>query len=119
LFADAGTIAIVSLISPYVIDRQTAREIHEEADVDFLEVFVNTPLAECEHRDPKGLYARAREGEIKGFTGVDAPYEVPVRPDVELRPTEYELGELVDQLIAALQQRGILGNRPRPEGNGG
>jgi bifunctional enzyme CysN/CysC len=118
LFADAGTIAIVSLISPYVCDRQTAREIHEEGELDFLEVYVNTTLAECEHRDPKGLYARAREGEIKGFTGVDAPYEVPVRPDVELLTAEHNIEELVDQLVAALQARGVLGERPRAEGIG-
>jgi adenylylsulfate kinase-like enzyme len=101
-----------------VSDRQTAREIHEEGELDFLEVYVNTTLAECEHRDPKGLYARAREGDIKGFTGVDAPYEVPARPDVELLTAEHNIEELVDQLVAALQARGVLGERPRAEGAG-
>ncbi len=105
LFADAGTVAIVSLISPYAADRQVVRDVHEQGGVDFLEVFVNTPLAECERRDPKGLYARAREGKIRGFTGIDAPYEEPRQPDVELRPLEQDLDELVETLISALKER--------------
>jgi adenylylsulfate kinase-like enzyme len=72
-------------------------------------VFVNTPLSECERRDPKGMYARAREGVITGFTGVDAPYEARLRPDVELRPAERELGELVE----ALRARDILSPEDR------
>jgi bifunctional enzyme CysN/CysC len=90
LLADAGTVALVSLVSPYAADRDQARRIAEERELDFLEVFVNTPLEECERRDPKGLYAKARSGEIKGFTGVDAPYEAPERPDVELAGGEVE-----------------------------
>ena len=109
LFADSGTIAIVSVISPYAVDRQLARSIHERSELDFLEVFVDTPLAECERRDPKGLYARARGGKIRGFTGVDAPYEPPREPDVELRPVERPLDELVEQLVAELRSRGVLG----------
>ena len=112
LLADAGTIAIVSLISPYAADRQEARRIHEEAGIEFLEVFVNTPLEECERRDPKGLYARAREGTILGFTGVGAPYEPPLAPDLELRAAEFRLEGLVEQLVAALKERGLLGMRP-------
>ena len=108
LFADAGIIAITSLISPYAADREQARRIHVESGIEFLEVFVNTPLAECERRDPKGLYARAREGVITGFTGINAPYEEPRRPDVELRPAEHRLDELVDLLVAALRDRGVL-----------
>jgi bifunctional enzyme CysN/CysC len=108
LFADAGIVAIASLISPYAADREQARRIHAESGIEFLEVFVNTPLSECERRDPKGLYARAREGVITGFTGIDAPYEAPQRPDVELRPAEHEFGELVEMLVAALRERGIL-----------
>ncbi|MGA2926212.1 MAG: sulfate adenylyltransferase subunit CysN [Solirubrobacteraceae bacterium] len=108
LFADAGTVAIVSLISPYAGDRELARGIHEEGEIEFLEVFVNTPVRECERRDPKGLYARARRGEIKGFTGIDGPYEAPRNPELELRPAEYELGELVEVLLAALKERGVL-----------
>jgi len=108
LFADAGTIAIASLISPYAAAREQARQIHAECGIEFLEVFVNTPLSECERRDPKGMYARAREGVITGFTGIDAPYEMPLRPDVELRPAERELGDLVEMLVEALRDRGIL-----------
>ena len=108
LFADAGLIAIVGLISPYVADRRGARRLHEEAGIDFLEVFVNTPLGECERRDPKGLYARARQGAIKGFTGIDAPYEEPSCPDIELQPGMQRLEELVGQVVGALKQRGVL-----------
>ena len=109
LFADSGTIAIVSVISPYEVDRQVARSIHERGELEFLEVFVNTPLEECERRDPKGLYARARVGKITGFTGVDAPYEPPREADLELRPSEQPLEELVEQLVAELRSRGVLG----------
>ncbi len=108
LFADSGTIAIVSVISPYAVDRQLARSVHDGRQLEFLEVFVDTPLEECERRDPKGLYARARGGKIRGFTGVDAPYESPREPDVELRPVERSLDELVEQLVAALRARGVL-----------
>ena len=72
-------------------------------------MFVDTPLEECERRDPKGLYARARAGEIQGFTGVDAPYEAPREPDVELRPVERSLDELVEALVEELRRRGVLG----------
>jgi bifunctional enzyme CysN/CysC len=111
LFADAGTIAIVSLISPYAAERDLARQVHQDADIEFLEVFVNTPLTECERRDPKGLYARARCGELKEFTGIDAPYETPAHPDVELRPAEHALDELVERLAEELKARGILHER--------
>jgi bifunctional enzyme CysN/CysC len=109
LFADSGTIAIVSAISPYAVDRQLARSIHDRNGLEFLEVFVDTPLEECERRDPKGLYARARGGKLTGLTGIDAPYESPRHPDVGLRPTEQPLEELVEQLVAELRGRGILG----------
>ena len=112
LFADAGTIAIVSLISPYAGDRAIARTVHEEAGIAFLEVFVNTPLPECERRDPKGLYARARRGEIHGFTGVEAPYEPPSAPEVVLHPLEESVDELVERLLEALRERGVFGERP-------
>ena len=110
LLADAGTIAIVSLISPYAADRLTARRIHEEAGIDFVEVFVNTPLGECERRDPKGLYARAREGRIKGLTGIDAPYEPPAKPDIEVRPLEQPLEDVVEQLLDALKPDVLRGH---------
>ena len=111
LFADAGTVAIVSMISPYAGDRALARRIHDEGEISFLEVFVNTPVVECERRDPKGLYARARRGEIKGFTGIDGPYEVPAKPDLELRAAEHDLGALVERLLSALKRRGVLAGR--------
>ncbi|HUA47766.1 MAG TPA: adenylyl-sulfate kinase [Solirubrobacteraceae bacterium] len=111
LFADSGTIAIVSVISPYAVDRQLARGVHDRNGLEFLEVFVDTPLEECERRDPKGLYARAREGKVRGFTGVDAPYEVPREPDVELRPCDEPLDALVERLVAELRSRGVLGTR--------
>jgi adenylyl-sulfate kinase len=86
LLADAGAVALVSLVSPYAADRELARDLHERDGIDFLEVYVATPLALCEERDPKGLYARARSGELRGFTGVDDPYEPPAAPDVTLCP---------------------------------
>jgi adenylyl-sulfate kinase len=84
LFADAGTVTLVSLVSPYAADRDRVRALHEEAGLRFVEVFVDTPLEECERRDPKGLYAKARAGELKGLTGVDAPYEAPSDPELTL-----------------------------------
>jgi bifunctional enzyme CysN/CysC len=100
LLADSGSVALVSLVSPYAADRDLARKICEEREIDFFEVFVNTPLEECERRDPKGLYAKARAGEISGFTGVDAPYEAPERPDLELAGDELEGG--VQRLLELL-----------------
>ena len=84
LFADAGSVALVCLVSPYAADRRHARELHQQAGLDFIEVFVNTSLAECARRDVKGLYARARRGTLANLTGVGAPYEIPGAPDVEL-----------------------------------
>jgi adenylyl-sulfate kinase len=84
LMADAGVVALASLVSPFRADRALAREVHESRGLRFLEVWVSTPLAECEKRDTKGLYAKARAGELPGFTGVDGPYEAPSSPDLEL-----------------------------------
>jgi bifunctional enzyme CysN/CysC len=86
LFADAGVVAVVPVISPYRADRDRVRAIHDEAGLPFLEVCVDTPLEVCESRDPKGLYAKARAGEITGFTGIDAPYEPPLAPTLHLTP---------------------------------
>ncbi len=88
LFADSGTVALVALISPYRVGRERARALHEVAGVPFYEVFVDTPLDVCEGRDPKGLYAMARAGEIADFTGVDGPYEPPEAPDLVLTPDD-------------------------------
>lgn len=88
LFADAGVVALVPVISPFRADRDRARAIHEAVGLPFLEVFVDTPLDVCEARDPKGLYAKARAGEIRGFTGIDDPYEAPTHPDLRLTPAD-------------------------------
>jgi len=88
LLADAGVIAVVSLVSPYAADRGRARAAHGDAGLDFIEVFVDTPLEVCEQRDPKGMYAKARAGEIRGFTGIDDPYEAPTNPEVRLTPDD-------------------------------
>ncbi|MEV7554101.1 adenylyl-sulfate kinase [Amycolatopsis sp. NPDC089917] len=100
LFADAGLVAIVSLISPYQADRDRARRLHEADGLPFAEVFLDTPLWVCEQRDPKGLYARARAREIVGFTGIDAPYEAPADPELTLRPHRSTPAELVDRILA-------------------
>jgi len=88
LLADAGVVAIVPLISPYRAGRDRARAIHGAAGLAFVEVFVDTPIAVCEQRDPKGLYAKARAGEITGFTGIDDPYEAPSAPELRLIPED-------------------------------
>jgi adenylyl-sulfate kinase len=100
LFADAGLVAIVSVVSPYAAARAFARELHERDGIRFIEVFVNTPLEVCEERDPKGLYARAKAGQLRGFTGVDDPYEPPTEPDVELRCLDLEVA--VERVLDAL-----------------
>ena len=102
LFADAGVVAIVPLISPYRADRDRVRSRHEELGLRFVEVFVDTPIELCEQRDPKGLYAKARAGEITGFTGIDDPYEAPVDPDVVLTPgpTPAEAAAIVAELLS-------------------
>ena len=102
LFADAGVVALVSLVSPYAEDRELARELHRQAGLPFLEVFVDTPLEECERRDPKGLYARARAGDLPGFTGVDGPYEAPEDPELVLHPVEQSVPEAVEALVERL-----------------
>jgi bifunctional enzyme CysN/CysC len=102
LFAESGTVALVALVSPAAADRRAMRAAHAEAGLPFIEVFVNTPLDECERRDPKGLYARARAGEIPEFTGVSAPYEAPVDPELELTPQDGPLAEQVERLFRLL-----------------
>jgi bifunctional enzyme CysN/CysC len=106
LFADAGTIAIASLVSPYVSDRAAARASHDELELDFVEVFVDTPLEECERRDPKGLYAKARAGEISGMTGIDDPYEQPEAPDILVR--DGTVDEAVASIVAQLEELGVI-----------
>jgi bifunctional enzyme CysN/CysC len=100
--ADAGTIALVAMISPVAEDRAQLRRAHELANLPFAEVFVDTPLAECERRDPKGLYARARAGQLEGFTGVDAPYEPPERPELRVDTSTTGVREAACQIIELL-----------------
>ena len=104
LFADAGAVAIVALVSPFAADRQAVRDLHRKRRLPFVEVFVDTPLETCVARDPKGLYARARAGELRGFTGVDAPYESPSAPDLRLTQ-DVPLATAVDAVIELVPQR--------------
>lgn len=105
IFAQSGTIALTAFISPYQEDRDVARRTSQ---YDFLEVFVKADLSVCEKRDPKGLYKMARAGEIKGFTGIDAPYEVPVNPDLVVDSVDCSPEECADMIIKALSSRGIV-----------
>jgi bifunctional enzyme CysN/CysC len=105
LLADAGVVALASLVSPLKSDREIARALNEAAKLPFIEVYVATSLAECEKRDPKGLYARARRGEMTGLTGVDAPYEPPENPDLVLDTAGCALDDLVAQVLALLNER--------------
>ena len=108
LFADAGVVALVPIISPYRDDRDRARAAHDAAGLLFVEVFVDTPIEECERRDPKGLYAKARAGEIKGFTGIDDPYEAPVAAELVLTPADGGAGAQAERVLALLADRGVL-----------
>ncbi|MCX8560259.1 adenylyl-sulfate kinase [Mycolicibacterium mucogenicum] len=102
LLADSGVVALASLVSPLKSDRDTARELSTVAKLPFIEVYVSTPRAECERRDPKGLYARANAGELRGLTGVDAPYEPPENPDLVVDTTGADIDKLVAQVLGAL-----------------
>ncbi len=108
LLAESGTIALVSLVSPYAADRQAAAELHGKSELGFLEIFVNTSLELCEQRDPKGLYARARSGELAGLTGVGAPYEAPADADLVLSSHEETVEQEVERVIELLVARGLL-----------
>jgi adenylyl-sulfate kinase len=108
LFARVGFLSIVSAISPYTAGRSAVRERHESNGVGFVEIHVATPLEVCEARDPKGLYARARRGEIPSFTGVSAPYEVPESPDLALS-TVGSPHEAVLDVVVVLEKMGLLG----------
>lgn len=102
LFADAGMVAIVALVSPYADCREKVRRLHEDDGLAYVEVFVNTPATECARRDPKGLYARAHRGQLSGMTGVDAPYEPPRAPEVELTP-EIDVLTATELVLSALE----------------
>ncbi len=106
LFVEAGLIVLTAFISPFRSDRHMARSLVEQEE--FLEVFVDASLAVCEERDPKGMYARARRGEIKMFTGIDSPYEPPEAPELRLDTGSLGVAECVEALVDELRRRGIV-----------
>ncbi len=108
LLAESGTMALVSLVSPYASDRRTAAELHARDDLEFVEIFVDAPLELCEQRDPKGLYARARAGELDGLTGIGAPYEPPSEPDLVLGSHRETVEAEVERVIELLAERGLI-----------
>ncbi len=108
LFVDSSVIALTSFISPYRDDRDQVRALHAESDMPFIEVFVDCALEEAEKRDPKGLYKKARAGEIKNFTGIDDPYEAPSNPEIHLHTDQMTLTEEVEILINYLEAHGFL-----------
>lgn len=103
LFVDAGQIVLTAFISPYQADRDTVRALVEDGE--FIEVFVNCSLEECERRDPKGLYKKARNAEIPNFTGISAPYEAPVNPEFVVDSEKFSIEDCADQLIAFLKEK--------------
>ena len=106
---EAGLIVLVSFISPYRAERMLARDRVEAGE--FLEIFVDTPIEECRRRDPKGLYEKADSGQIRNFTGVDAPYEEPLDPEIRLRTLERGADALADEVVAELRARGNIALR--------
>jgi len=115
LFADSSTIALTSFISPYRADRKIARDLHSAASqqsgddsIPFIEVFVDVPVEVAEKRDPKGLYKKARAGEIKEFTGISAPYEEPLDPEIRLRADQLSVEESVVEIVKYLESNGLL-----------
>jgi adenylylsulfate kinase len=106
LMADAGLIVLSAFISPHRAERQLVREMLPEGE--FLEVFVNTSLEVCEQRDPKGLYKKARAGEIANFTGIDSEYEAPLQPEIDLLAGEKSIEALVEDCLAALKERQVI-----------
>jgi adenylyl-sulfate kinase len=106
LMVDAGLIVLAAFISPFRADRDLVRALLPEGE--FIEIFVNTPLDVCEQRDPKGLYVKARAGQIKQFTGIDSPYEAPLKPEITLESAGQTVAQSVDQIIAELGKRGRL-----------
>lgn len=115
LFADSSTVALTSFISPYRADRQVARELHAASGAQggdeplaFIEVYVDIPIEVAEQRDPKGLYKKARAGEIKDFTGISAPYEAPLEPEITIRTHENSVEECVAQITKYLQEKGLI-----------
>jgi adenylyl-sulfate kinase len=108
LFADAGALVLSAFISPYRKDRDRVRALMGPGE--FIEVFVDTPLEVCEARDPKGLYKKARSGEMSGLTGLDAPYEPPDEPEIHLKTVNLSVDEAADRVISYLERKKILGD---------
>lgn len=112
LFVDSGTIVLTAFISPFLSDRQQARSLLDEGQ--YLEVFVDTPLDICEQRDPKGLYKKARAGEIKHFTGIDSAYEPPVAPEIHVQTADKSVQECADIIVQKLAEMGYLSLEEAP-----
>jgi adenylylsulfate kinase len=109
LFTDCGVITMTSFISPYRKDRDTVRALHVAGKLPFIEIYVNTPIATCELRDPKGLYKKARAGELKNFTGIDDPYEAPNSPELTIDATGTTPQQATVILLEYLQKQGFIG----------
>lgn len=108
LFADAGLITMTSFISPYRKDRDLVRALHDEGKLAFLEIYLNTPIETCEQRDPKGLYKKARAGQLKNFTGIDDPYEAPAKPELTIDATATSPQEAAVQILQYLEKQGLI-----------
>ena len=108
LFVDAGTIVLTAFISPFQKERDAVRELVEENE--FIEVFIDTPLEVCESRDPKGLYKKARKGEIPNFTGISSPYEAPEKPEIHIVNDKIAIEDVTTQIIDYLQDKGYIHN---------
>ncbi|KAK7444503.1 Adenylyl-sulfate kinase [Stygiomarasmius scandens] len=108
LFADSCCVTITAFISPYRVDRDFARQIHDQGSLPFVEVFVDAPLSVVEERDPKGLYKKARAGEIKDFTGISAPYEAPEKPEIHINTAETDVTESVRIITDYLVSKGYI-----------
>lgn len=108
LFADCGVVAITSFISPYKASREAARDIHKRVNIPFFEVYADVPLEVAESRDPKGLYKKARAGELKGFTGIDDPYEAPENPELVLPTHQLSVEQSVEKAINFLREKGVI-----------
>ncbi|QOR62339.1 adenylyl-sulfate kinase [Sulfurovum indicum] len=106
LFVDAGMIVLTAFISPFRNERDMVRSLVEKGE--FIEVFIDTPLEVCEQRDPKGLYKKARQGEIQNFTGIDSPYEAPLKPEIAIKNDKISVEEVVRQIIDHLETKGYL-----------
>ena len=108
LFTDAGIITLASFISPYRKDREEVRKIHEDSGLTFVEIFIDCSLASAEERDPKGLYKKARNGEIKNFTGIDDPYEAPTNPEIHLISDKMSLDDEVKTVLNYLLKHDVI-----------